>query len=62
MEKQGTEFELFVKKIYEEILVFDGYDTVRVEHDVNALGKRQGNCTKKGRDVPLPELIFTSLF
>jgi hypothetical protein len=39
MAKQGTEFELFVKKVYEEILIFDGYDTVRVEHDVNVLGK-----------------------
>lgn len=39
MAKAGTEFELFVKAIYEQILTFDGYETVRVEHDVNVLGK-----------------------
>lgn len=37
--KKGTKFELFVKSIYEEILAFDGYDTVAVEHDVKILGK-----------------------
>jgi len=39
MAKQGTEFELFVNAIYKEILAFDGYDTIRVEHDVNVFGK-----------------------
>jgi len=39
MAKKGTDFELFVKAIYEEIVSLEGYDTVRVEHDVNILGK-----------------------
>ncbi len=39
MTKNGTEFEIFVKAIYEEILAYDGYDTVKVEHDVKVIGK-----------------------
>lgn len=39
MAKNGTEFEIFVKAIYEEILAYDGYDTVNVEHDVKVFGK-----------------------
>jgi Restriction endonuclease len=39
MAKKGIEFELFVKAIYEEILVFDGCDTIKVEHDVSIKGK-----------------------
>ena len=32
MAKQGTEFELFVKAIYEEILQQDDIENVKVEH------------------------------
>ena len=39
MAKNGTEFETFVKAIYEEILAYDGYDTVKVEHNVKVNGK-----------------------
>jgi len=39
MAKQGTDFELLVKAIYEEILSNDGFETIRVDHDVKALGK-----------------------
>ncbi|MDV5168814.1 restriction endonuclease [Photobacterium rosenbergii] len=39
MAKKGTEFELFVKAIYNEILEQDGYENVKVEHDINIMGK-----------------------
>lgn len=39
MAKKGTEFELFVKAIYEEILEQDDIENIRVEHDVKVLGK-----------------------
>lgn len=37
--KPGTNFELLIKAIYEEILATDGYETVIVEHDVKILGR-----------------------
>ncbi|MFM5012887.1 restriction endonuclease [Aeromonas veronii] len=39
MAKKGTEFELFVKAIYEEILEQDAIENIRVEHDVKVRGK-----------------------
>lgn len=39
MAKQGTEFELFVKAIYEEILEQGDIENVKVEHDVKVIGK-----------------------
>lgn len=39
MVKKWIEFELFVKAIYEEILALDGYDTIKVAHDVSLLGR-----------------------
>jgi len=39
MAKKGMEFELFVKSIYEEILALDGYETIKVVHDVSLLGR-----------------------
>lgn len=39
MAKPGTDFELFVKSIYEEILEQDDIENVQVEHDVKILGK-----------------------
>lgn len=39
MAKAGTDFELLVKSIYEEILEKDGFETIQVSHDVKVLGK-----------------------
>lgn len=39
MAKRGTEFELFVKAIYEEIIEQEDIDNVRVEHDIKVIGK-----------------------
>lgn len=39
MSRESTEFELFVRAVYEEILAYDGYETVNVEHDVKLIGK-----------------------
>lgn len=39
MAKQGTDFELLVKAIYEEILSSENYENIIVEHDVKIKGK-----------------------
>lgn len=39
MAKKGTDFELFVKAIYEEIIDQDDIENVKVEHDVKVLGR-----------------------
>lgn len=36
--KPGTEYELFVKEIYESILKCDGIDNINVQHDVKIKG------------------------
>jgi hypothetical protein len=37
--KPGTEFELFVKAIYEEVLTLEGFNTVKVEHNISLFGQ-----------------------
>ena len=39
MAKAGTDFELLVQAIYQEILDSENFDTIKVEHDVNIEGK-----------------------
>ena len=39
MAKNGTEFELLVKAIYNEILAYDGYETISVKHDEKIIGR-----------------------
>lgn len=39
MEKKGIQFELFVKAIYEEILLLEGHETINVQHDQKIRGK-----------------------
>lgn len=39
MASNGTDFELLVKAIYEEILLLDDYKTIAVKHNVNIKGK-----------------------
>ncbi|WP_217957310.1 hypothetical protein [Acutalibacter muris] len=36
--KPGTEYELFVKEIYESILECNGIDNINVQHDVKMKG------------------------
>ncbi|MGN8160351.1 restriction endonuclease [Salinisphaera sp. SWV1] len=39
MPSESTEFELFVRAVYQEILSLEGFETISVEHDVKITGR-----------------------
>jgi hypothetical protein len=39
MARQGTDFELFVKSIYQEIITQEKYENIKIEHDVKIEGR-----------------------